>query len=233
MSTPQPPPQQPGQPPVQPPPPQQQDGLDDAALALAMATLLVTAVSAAAVIAALRVRFALSAYAWQALGGVLGDVMQHPPAVTGVVGAASAQTSRMNAARRAQYVLAASKRVVGAMREARSQGTPVLGALRDALATERRYYSMHKAAMWNRATAAGKTDMEAAVHGDLLGWNAVLDARTSPECRAADGCNYRASRIPDIGLPGSVHPHCRCFPSAPHPGGRLLPSRGASYRRAA
>ena len=232
MSTPQAPPSQPGQPPAQPPPPQQ-DGLDDAALAVALSGLLITAVSAAAVIGTLRFRFALSAYAWTALEGVLTDVMQAPPPVTGVVGAASAQTLRMNAARRAQYVLAAARRTVGAMRQARAQGTPVLGALRDQLATERRYYSAHQQAMWGRATAAGKTDMEAAVHGDLLGWNSVLDSRTSPECRAADGCNYRASQIPDIGLPGSVHLHCRCFPSAPHPGGRLLPSRGRRFARAA
>ena len=233
-ANPQPPPQQvpPGQQP--PPPPPQSDGLDDAALALALATLLVTAVSAAAVIAALRVRFVLSSAAWQALGGVLGDVMQTPPPMTGVIGNASAQTSRMNAARRAQYVLAATKRTVTAMREARSQGKPVLGAMKDQLATERRFYAQHKQAMWNRATAAGKIDMEAATWGPLLGWYAKHDKRVTAECLKAHGSNFYVSDPPDIGLPG-IGPHvgCRCEAGAPWPGGKLLPSRRASYRKAA
>lgn len=232
MTTPAPPLQQ-QVPPAQQPP----QGLDDPALAIAVAAILAgaagPAVSVAAVIAALKVRFAMSAAAWSALGAVLGDVMQHPPAVTGVIGAASAQTSRMNAARRAQYVLAAAKRVTVAARDARAKGEPVTKAIADQLATERRFYGQHTQAMWNRAKAAGQTDMAAAEHGPLLGWNSVLDSRTSPECRNADGRNYYATAMPDIGFPGSVHPSCRCFPSAPHPGGKLLPSRSARFARAA
>jgi hypothetical protein len=236
-----PPPQQPYPPGQQPPPPQQpDDGLDDAALAVAIAALLATAAVTAAyassvtlMLAALKARFALSAAAWQALGAVLTDVTSHPPAVTGVIGAASAQTSRMNAARRAQYVIAAAKRVLGAAREARAKGEPAGAAVRAQLDVERRYYAMHQAAMWNRARAAGSTDMAAAEHGDLLGWNTIRDNRASAECLAADGKNYYASAMPDIGYPGSVHPHCRCFPSAPHPGGKLLPSRSLKFARAA
>jgi hypothetical protein len=235
------PPQQPAQ--AQQPPPQQDDGLDDAALAVAVAAILaggtavavasVGAVSAAAAVAVLKARFALSSAAWQALGAVLSQVMASPPPVTGVIGAASAQTSRMNTARRAQYVLAASKRVLGAARDARAKGEPVGAAFRDALATERRYYLMHLAAMKNRAAAAGETDKAAAKYGDLLGWNAVLDGHTSPECRSANGWNYYASSMPDIGYPGGVHDSCRCSPSAPHPGGKLLPARGLKLARAA
>ncbi len=232
MTIPQAPPQQ--YPPGQPPPPQQQgDAAQDAALALAIAELLLIAASAAVMIAALKLRFTLTAELWQGLEGSAGIAMATPPPVTGVVGAASAQTSRQNLTRRAQFVLSAGKRLAGDIREARAQGKPMGRALLDGLARERRYYSQHTAAMWNRATAAGKTDMEAAVHGDLLGWNAILDNRTSAECRAADGKNYLASSMPDIGYPGAVHPSCRCFPSAPHPGGRMLPGRGTSYRRAA
>ena len=236
MTTP-PPPQQPGQPPPQQ---QQDDGLDDAALAVAVAALLaglaVTAAYAASVtgmLAALKARFRLSSAALQALGAVLTLVTEQPPAVTGVIGAASEQTSRMNAARRAQYVIAASKRVLGAAREARAKGEPVGAAVRAQLATERRYYQMHQQAMWGRAAAAGKTDMAAAEFGDLLGWNTIRDNRASAECLAADGKNYYASAMPDIGYPGAVHPACRCFPSAPHPGGKLLPSRGLKFARAA
>ena len=232
------PPQQPGQ-----PPPQQQDdaALDSAALALAVAALLLGTGAAAAaasggvaaMVAALRLRFALSSAAWHALGSVLTLVTQHPHPVTGVIGPASAQVSRMNAARRAQYVLAASKRVLGAAREARAKGESVTQAITGQLATERRYFEQHQAAMWDRATAAGRVDMEAAVHGDLLGWLSVKDRRVSPECAAASGKNFYASRIPDIGFPGSVHPSCRCLPVAPWPGGKLLPSRGARFARAA
>jgi hypothetical protein len=230
MTTPAPP--QPQQP-VQPPP----SGLDDPALAIAVASILAgfggPAVAVAGAVAGLAARFALTAAAVQALGAVLNVVMQHPPPVTGVIGAASQQTARMNMARRAQYVIAAAKRVMGAARDARAKGEPVGAAIRAQLAKERRYYEQHQAAMWNRAAAAGKTDMAAAEHGNFLGWNTVIDARTSAECRAADGWNFRATAMPDIGFPGAVHPRCRCYPSAPHPGGRLLPSRGRRFARAA
>lgn len=235
MTTP-PPPQQPYPPGQQPPVPQQPD-LDDPALAIAVAAILAgvggPALTAAAAVASLKVRFVLTAAALSALGAVLNVVMQHPPPVTGVIGAASEQTSRMNAARRAQYVIAAAKRVMGAARDARAKGEPVIGAVRGQLATEQRYYSQHQAAMWSRARAAGQTDMAAAEHGDFLGWNTILDSRASAECRAADGWNYYASSMPDIGYPGAVHPRCRCFPSSPHPGGRVLPGSGPRFARAA
>jgi hypothetical protein len=229
--------------PAQPPPQQQvpagqqvppPPGLDDPALPLAVAAVLVAAVSAATAVETLKATFVLSAAALTAMTAVLGDVMQHPPPVTGVIGAASAQTSRVNLARRAQYVIAAAKRTSTAASDARAKGKPALAAVRDHLAKERRWYEQHQAAMWNRARAAGQTDMAAAEHGPLLGWNTVIDKRTSAECKAADGWNFHAASMPDIGFPGAVHPGCRCFPSAPHPGGRLLPgSRAPRYARAA
>jgi hypothetical protein len=231
------PPQAPPQ--TQPPPPQQDTALDDTALAVALAALLAggTAVAAAggvaAVIAALKLRFALSAAAWSALGSVLSMVTEKPHPVAGAGGQASAQASRLNAARRAQYVLAATRRVLVAARETRAKGGSVPGAIAGALATERQYYQLHLAAMANRAEAAAVTDAAAAKYGDLLGWLAKNDARTSAECRAASGKNYYASHMPDIGLPGAVHPHCRCRPVAPWPGGKLLPSSGARFARTA
>jgi hypothetical protein len=184
-------------------------------------------------IAALKLRFALSAAAWQALGAVLTMVTGHPPPLTGVIGEASRQTARMNTARRAQYVVAAAKRVLGAARDARAKGESVKDAFRDALATERRYYLMHLAAMKNRANAAAETDKAAAKYGNLLGWKAKMDDRTSVECRIANGQNYYASSIPDIGIPGAVHPSCRCKPVRPWPGGKLLPGSAPRYARAA
>lgn len=230
MTTPQAPPQQ--VPPGQQPPPQ--DPLDNPLLAVAVSELLLTAVSAAAMIAALKLRFALTAVVWTALEGSAGVAMASPPPVTGVIGAASAQTSRMNHARRAQFVLAAAKRTVTAMREARSKGQPVLGAMKDQLATERRYYGMHKQAMWDRAAAAGRIDMEAATHGPLLGWYTKHTPTTTAECLAADRHNFYVNDPPDIGLPG-IGPHvgCRCTAGAPWPGGKLLSGRGSRYARAA
>ena len=215
------------------PPPQQPSGLDDPALPLAVATALVTATSAAVAIATLTAGFALSAAAVASLSAVLGDVMSRPPPVTGVIGAASEQVARQNAARRAQYVIAASKRVLTAAVQARAHGTSARAAMIEQLDRERNFYQMHQRAMWQRAAAAGKTDMAALEHGNLLGWLAVNDKRTSPECKAASGKNYYASRMPDIGYPGSAHVSCRCLPSAPWPGAPLLPGSAPRYARAA
>lgn len=222
-----PPPPPPGQQPLQP------DTGTEAAMVTTLAGLLLTAVSVAAILEALKLRFTIGADLRRGLGAALGVVMASPPPVTGIIGAASAQTSRMNLARRAQFVVSAGKRLAGDVRQARAQGKPVARALLDGLARERRYYAQHVAAMWNRATAAGKTDMAAMEHGNLLGWNSVRDRRTSLECRSADGKNYLASAMPDIGYPGAVHPSCRCFPGPAHPGGRMLPSAGTRYGRAA
>lgn len=237
MTTPpQPPPQ------AQQPPPQQQDGaLDDTALAVAIAALLAGltvagayVTSVAAMLALLRARFALSAAAWQALGAVLSMVTEHPPPLTGVIGEASRQTARMNTARRAQYVVAASKRVLGAAREARAKGEPVMAAIAGQLARERRFYELHQKAMWDRATAAGKIDMEAAVHGNILGWYSRRDKAVTVACLKADRHNFYADSPPDIGYPG-IGPHagCRCEPGPPWPGGKLLPSSGPRFARAA
>jgi hypothetical protein len=232
------PPQTPAQ--AQQPPPQQDAALDDTALALAIAALLAQltaagayAASVAGMLAALKLRFRLSDGAWQAMGAVLALVTERPRPVGGTSGAASAQVSRMNAARRAQYVLAAAKRVLGSVREARAKGLPTGAAFADALATERRYYLMHVAAMANRADAAAETDQAAAKYGDLLGWLAKNDDRTSAECADASGKNYYASSIPDVGLPGAVHLSCRCRPVAPWPGGKLLAGSGPRFARAA
>lgn len=236
MTTPAAPPQQP----VPPPPQQQGDGLDDTALAVAIAALLAQvtvtaayAASVATILAALKLRFRLSAGTWSALGAVLSMVTKHPGTTSGVIGPASRQVSSMNAARRAQYVTAATRRVLATEREARAKGLSVDAAREQALATEQRYFEMHLAAMANRAKAAGETDKAAARYGNLLGWLAKKDDRTSPECYAASGKNYYASHMPDMGFPGAVHPSCRCRPVASWPGGKLLPSSGLRLARAA
>jgi F like protein len=228
-----PPPQQPYAPSQAPPPPSPLKAAAEAEMVTTTAGLLVTALGAGAVVAALVAKFRIQGDLRAGLYGSATIACSSPPPVTGIIGHASAQTSRQNLLRRAQFVVSAGKRLAGDIRQARAQGKPVRTALADGLARERRYYSLHLAAMWNRAAAAGKTDMAALEHGDLLSWNAVLDGKTSAECRAADGKNYHASVMPAIGYPGSVHPHCRCYPGPARPGAPLLPGRGSRYARAA
>ena len=67
-----------------------------------------------------------------------------------------------------------------------------------------------------------QVDMATMTYGLLLGWHTVIDKRTSAECYWANGQNFHADQMPAIGYPGAVHPHCRCYPGAPFPGGKLL-----------
>lgn len=209
-----------------------------AAMALPLAGLLLTAVSAAAVVAALKLRFKLGVLAalwWLSMLMILSRiVMAHPPQPTGVSGTASEQVSRLNAARRAQFVISATERVMNAMLAARAHGEDVTRAGEAQVERERRYYQQHLDAMRQRAVNAAQIDMAALEYGPLLGWLAMRDSRVTPECRWASGKNFYADDPPYIGLPG-VGPHagCRCRAVAPWPGGKLLPGSGPRYARAA
>lgn len=130
-----------------------------------------------------------------------------PPPDTGVPNAAT-EAGRLEATYRAQYVLAASRRVQAAVRAGTAQA--------DAMQAEQRFYAQHLEAVVGRAKAAGQVDAMAKRHGDLLGWYAKMDARTSAECKAANGKNFNASVRPPIGYPGSVHPDCRCKAGKPY-----------------
>jgi SPP1 gp7 family putative phage head morphogenesis protein len=132
-----------------------------------------------------------------------------PPPDTGVPTAAT-EAGRLEPYYRAQYVLAASRRAQAALKE----GGP---AVQKAAEAEDRYFNQHLEAMLNRARAANAVDRATKIYGDMLGWYARLDNRTSPECREANGKNFHASVRPPIGYPGSVHPHCRCKPGKPFP----------------
>lgn len=243
MTTPAPPQQQPGQPPPQqqpapPPAPPVIPPQALAAMALPLAVLLLTAVSAAVVVAALRLRFRLGALAalfWLAMLMVLSRiVMPFPPPVSGVIGPAGAQVSRLNTARRAQFAVAAANRVTGAMVSARSRGEDVTRAGEQATERERRYFQQHLDAMRQRSVNAMAIDMMVLEHGNLLGWLSRKDSHVTPECRRASGMNFYADDPPYIGLPG-IGPHvgCRCRAVAPWPGARLLAGSGPRYTRAA
>lgn len=120
------------------------------------------------------------------------------------------RTQILNLTRRAQYLLAAGMRVADAVAQAAAEGTGRLSALTAAIGAETANWAAHVDAAAHRDTAARAVDSAADQYGDLLGWEAVLDNRTTPECRAADGKNFRVSDPPAIGAPGTVHASCRC-----------------------
>lgn len=95
------------------------------------------------------------------------------------------------------------------------------------------YFARQLAAEARRARAAALVDLTSRLLGDrveeqpdehvpLLGWRAVIDDRTTPACRWANGRNFRADRIPIIGFPGAVHPRCRCTSGPPIKGAPLI-----------
>lgn len=219
-TTPQAPPQQP------PPPPAQQQ----IALALLIAPVLVDAVNVDQAMFMLQQTMSAADaanIADLAIRGALAVAMSLPPDRLGAAGPASLAMIRANTLRRAQFVVASAMRLTRDIREARSRGTSVASALAGGITRERRYFGQHVAAMWTRAQAGAKVDSAAGLYGPLLGWHTVRDARTSPDCLAADRHNFWADAVPLIGYPGAVHPHCRCEPSKPYPGARILPSAGA------
>lgn len=114
----------------------------------------------------------------------------------------------VNLRRRAAYLIMAARRLGTAV--LREHGQP--GTVAQALRAEGRYLTQHLVATRKRNEAAGRVADAADQHGRELGWHAVRDDRTSPECRAAHGSNFRADRPPKIGYPGAVHDHCRCKP---------------------
>lgn len=167
----------------------------------------------------------------EALTVAIDTVLRMPPDQLGMTGPATRTVSYLNLMRRAQFVVASAKRVAADLREGRAHGTPLRQVLAEAMVRERRYYGQHLYAIWNRMDAASKVDSASMLYGRLLGWNTVLDGRTSPECRHADRRNFFADQMPVIGYPGMVHPHCRCWPGRPYPGAPMLPSRGGLLRR--
>lgn len=148
---------------------------------------------------------------------------QTPDLGLGAIGPMQKAEERQAFAWRAIYILGACER----LHEAKD--------LEHAETVERGYFARHIAAEERRARAAALVDITARLLGDrteeqqsekipLLGWRAVIDARTTPECAWANGKNFRADRIPIINVPGATHPRCRCTSGPPLPGAPLIPS---------
>jgi SPP1 gp7 family putative phage head morphogenesis protein len=99
---------------------------------------------------------------------------------------------------RARYVVNAAKRLTGAL---------VDGRFLPALTQERSYLTAHVQAGQKRKVAAQALDAVAAKHG-LLVWHTVMDDRTTEDCATLDGKLFTIENPP--GLPGAMHPNCRC-----------------------
>lgn len=117
------------------------------------------------------------------------------------------RTSEMSAAQqvaaeepemRAEFLLASADR----LSEAVDSGT-----LEAATVKEERYVAQHVAAGKNRRKAAQKLDGLAA-KSDYLIWRTVMDKNTTPDCAALNNRVFLAAAPP--GLPGAMHPKCRC-----------------------
>ena len=222
----------PGQQPQQQPVQQPQQQPDDDDLAAAAIVALGAAATAAAVTALLTSLYARAGIERLALMSAVQVVMSMPPEVTGIAGPATAQVAYLNQVRRGQMVLAIGRRLNNDIRQARSEGRSVGKALLDGVSRETRYFGQHRDAIWSRAKAAMAVDMAALEHGLLLGWYTHLDDRTTPDCAAANGKNFRADAMPLIGYPGTVHGStCRCTPGAPFPGAPMLPSASTAPPR--
>ena len=145
------------------------------------------------------------------------------------VGPAQRIEQAMAPAWEAAYLVAAAGRLTKAEIAAVDGGADLLET---AKRREANYFLTHLAAEERRMRAAALQDMAAKLNVDrdvestegLLGWRSVLDDRTTPECRAAHGRNYKADRMPAIGWPGAVHMRCRCSPGPAIPGAPILPT---------
>jgi hypothetical protein len=216
-------------PPQQPPPGQQpQPPPSDSHLVALIVSALAAYWTVKALTRALRGPFKAAGVSGTALSAVAALVASWPHEALEGTGPAQRWAIRLNYLRRAQFFLAAARRVHAAIVAARSRDEPVLAAIRDALGSERRFMSQHVAACSQRVRAASAVDGMAAVHGNVLGWQAVLDARCSPGCAKASGKNFHADRPPVIeghpAFPGAVHgSSCRCIPVAPFKGAEVLP----------
>lgn len=102
-------------------------------------------------------------------------------------------------AMRARYIINASTRLTRAL---------INGAFLDGLTAERRHLTAHVEAGRNRSRAARHLDDLTARHGRWLRWVTVLDRATTPDCAALNGVVFSTDDPP--GVPGAMHPRCRC-----------------------
>lgn len=166
---------------------------------------------------------AVNEFSRPALRLALQEVERYTPVAQLGHGYAQREVIGLNQERRAGYIVAATRRIAEALEEASAKGTPPEAALASARALENRYLNQHAQASAQRVIAAGSIDALANTYGAVLGWYARNDDRTTAECKAANGKNFRVDNPPDIGYPGIVHMSCRCRAGVPHVGAEELP----------
>lgn len=196
-----------------PPPPPKEDGSAPDALVEAVLGVLAVgapvAATAAALAAVLGVAVGVALAFLGALGAAVLASFTHATAggrPTTAAGIAAAANLRYRAA----FIINALRRIAAA---------PDMGV---AIRREVDFFHAHLRAGERRLVMGRRVDAMRRAHGDLLGWYAKNDARTSAECRAASGRNFLALSPPVIGYPGGVHPHCRCLPGPPFPGAKMV-----------
>lgn len=125
------------------------------------------------------------------------------------------QLTAQNAFRRAAYITNAVRRLAPAVESGD------FGRVDRAERAENRFTAAFFEAERRRGVAASAVALIASqfgidAHGELLlGWESVLDERTSADCRWAHRRNFNALIVPRIGYPGTVHLECRCRPRRP------------------
>jgi hypothetical protein len=196
----------------------------DAMLALTAARAFAAYPSAAGIFTQIAGTFHGAGISGPALRAVIAIETRYPPDRIEGVGPATRWAAHANIARRSAFFVAAAHRIQDGLAGAASRGEPRAEALDRLAETESRYFGQHFEANQGRIMAGSAIDGAAYRWGKVLGWQSVHDARTSPECKAADGRNFLAAIPPAIGYPGTVHPHCRCHPVAPFRGAPLLPT---------
>lgn len=174
----------------------------------AVLALLAVGGSLAAVAAALGAVLGISAAVTGKLLGELGEAALKPfrRRNEGKPVTAVQLTERANLRYRAAFLVVSLRRLVRG----------------GELAREVTLWRTHVRAQRRRLVMGRRVDEQRWVYGELLGWHATLDRRTSDECRAAHQKNFYALRPPVIGYPGTTHPHCRCRPGAPFDGAKLV-----------
>lgn len=195
-------------PPAPPAEQQDDDALTEAVLGLLAAGASVEA-TAAALAAVLGVASAVALAFLRALGGVMLESFKQATTAARPVSAAGIAAAA-NLRYRAAFIKNAVRRIAAAPDK------------KLAIARELTFFKAHLVAGKRRLLMGKRVDVARGRWGDLLGWYAKMDARTSAECRAADGRNFEVLAPPVIGYPGSVHPHCRCVPGPPFPGAKMV-----------
>lgn len=131
-------------------------------------------------------------------------------------------TGRAERHYRAAFMMRSTKRIEATLGRGRE--------LSDAVAREKVLWELHREAALRRRAAAARVDDAVDAYGLVLSWRAVLDKRTTPDCHAANGLNFRVDRPPRMGFPGAAHPRCRCVPAPPRPGAGWVDSAPAAQR---